>query len=88
VSLITVTMILVLVAPYALLALAGLLLWKRHRSVATMMIALGFAYWQVAREPLRYRPYVTLGMIGKLCFAQSFIGIGSTVRPHRDLLRS
>ena len=41
-ALITLMWILVLVAPYALLALAGLLLWKRQRSVATVMIALGF----------------------------------------------
>ena len=41
-ALITLTMILVLVAPYGLLALAGLLLWKQHRTVATIMIALGF----------------------------------------------
>jgi hypothetical protein len=41
-ALITLAWILVLVAPYAVLALAGVLLWKRHRSVATVMIAVGF----------------------------------------------
>jgi hypothetical protein len=37
--------------------------------VAVIVILFGFAYWQVARQPLQYRPYVTLGMIGKLRFA-------------------
>jgi hypothetical protein len=38
------------------------------RLVAAIVILFGFAYWQVARRPLQYRPYATLGMIGKLCF--------------------
>jgi hypothetical protein len=42
VALITLAWILVLVVPYAFLALAGVLLWKRHRSVATVIIAVGF----------------------------------------------
>lgn len=33
----------VLVGPYALLALAGALLWTRRRTFATLLIALGFA---------------------------------------------
>ena len=33
----------VLVAPYALFAVAGALLWTRRRTFATLLIALGFA---------------------------------------------
>ena len=33
----------VLVVPYALLAVAGALLWTRRRTFATLLIALGFA---------------------------------------------
>jgi hypothetical protein len=39
------------------------------RIVAAIVILFAFAYWQVARQPSQYRPYVTLGMIGKLSFA-------------------
>ena len=34
---------LILAIPYAFFALAGLLLWKRHHSGATTLVALGFA---------------------------------------------
>jgi len=34
---------LILVIPYLLLAVGGVLLWKRSHSVATMMVVLGFA---------------------------------------------
>ena len=34
---------LILAIPYAVLALAGVLLWKRQPSVATALVALGFA---------------------------------------------
>jgi len=43
VVLFTVPFFVVLVVPYALLALAGVLLWRRRRTFATLLMALGFA---------------------------------------------
>jgi hypothetical protein len=52
-----------LAAPYLLLALAGVLLWSRHHSVATVMVSLGFLAFLVARvtslfESVEYRALV------------------------------
>src|SRR5271167_4478318 len=37
--------------------------------VAATVLLFGGAYWLVAREPERYRPFVGLGAAGKLTFA-------------------
>jgi len=37
--------------------------------VAATVVLFGFAYWLVARQPRRYRPFVGLGAAGKLTFA-------------------
>ena len=68
-ALITLTWILVLVAPYAFLALAGLLLWKRHRSVATVMIAVGFM----------------ATFIGQAAGIHVSHEVGTAVRTHQDV---
>ena len=39
----TLTWALLFVLPYAVLTVAGVLLWKRSRSVAAFLVALGFA---------------------------------------------
>ena len=39
----TLTWALLFVVPYAILTAAGVLLWKRWRSFATFLVALGFA---------------------------------------------
>ena len=36
--------------------------------VAAIVILFGFAYWFVAAQPQRYRPFVGLGGVGKLAF--------------------
>lgn len=36
-------------------------------SLITVLL-FGWAYWQVSRDPAYYRPYITLGIIGKLIF--------------------
>lgn len=33
---------------------------------AVLILAFGYAYFMVGVDPVRYRPYATLGMIGKL----------------------
>src|ERR1700729_756547 len=37
--------------------------------VAAIVILFGVAYWLVAKQPQRYRPFVGLGAAGKLAFA-------------------
>jgi hypothetical protein len=37
--------------------------------VAAIVILFGVAYWLVAKQPERYRPFVGLGAAGKLAFA-------------------
>jgi hypothetical protein len=34
-----------------------------------IVIVFGYAYWCISRDPHHYRPYVSLGAIGKLTFA-------------------
>lgn len=36
---------------------------------AGVVVLFGWAYWQIARDPVRFRPYVYLGIVGKLAFA-------------------
>jgi hypothetical protein len=37
--------------------------------VAAIVVLFGIAYWLVAKQPQRYRPFVGLGAAGKLAFA-------------------
>jgi hypothetical protein len=36
--------------------------------VAAIVLVFGYAYWRIANDPVQFRPYVTLGIIGKLIF--------------------
>jgi hypothetical protein len=42
--------------------------------VAAIVILFGYAYGRVARDPIRFRPYVGLGIIGKLGFVAIIYG--------------
>jgi hypothetical protein len=45
------------------------------------VLLFGWAYWQISRDPVYYRPYITLGLIGKLMFVVLVYGnwaMGST----------
>ena len=59
----------VLVVPYAILTTAGLLLWRRWHSVATAMIALGFAATFVALASGLFAPYKTHAVLSELSSA-------------------
>ncbi len=41
---------------------------------AGIVVAFGVAYWMIARDPVRYRPYIPLGLILKLFLATLFWG--------------
>jgi hypothetical protein len=41
---------------------------------AAVVLVFGYAYWCVARDPVRFRPYVLLGIIGKLAFVVAIYG--------------
>ena len=34
--------------------------------LAVLVATFGYAYWRIAGDPVTFRPYVTLGVIGKL----------------------
>lgn len=42
--------------------------------VGAVVLLFGWVYWQVGRDPVKYRPYVALGIIGKLAFAGIIYG--------------
>ena len=58
----------ILVAPYAVLTAAGVLLWRRSHSVATIMVAAGFAA-------------ALLGQIAQLFVS---LKVDAVMRAHRD----
>ena len=60
---------LVLVVPYAILSTAGVLLWTRWRSAATVMIALGFAATFIALASGLFAPYKTHAVLSELASA-------------------
>jgi hypothetical protein len=37
--------------------------------VALVVLIFGYAYWRIAMDPVRFREYVVLGIVGKLAFA-------------------
>lgn len=45
---------------------------------AVLIAAFGYAYWRAALDPRRYRPYIELGVIGKL------LVVGAVVAPWLD----
>jgi hypothetical protein len=58
-----------LVVPYAVLTAAGVLLWRRWRSVATAMIALGFAATFLGLGSGLFAPYKTHAVLSELTSA-------------------
>jgi hypothetical protein len=42
--------------------------------VALIVLVFGYAYWRVARDPRRFREYIVLGMVAKLCFVTVIYG--------------
>jgi hypothetical protein len=56
----------VLLVPYAMLTTAGVLLWKRWRTVATAMIALGFAAAFAGLASGLFAPYKTHAVLSEL----------------------
>jgi hypothetical protein len=58
-----------LVVPFAVLTTAGVLLWRRWRSVPTAMIALGFAATFVGLASGLFAPYKTHAVLSELSSA-------------------
>jgi len=58
-----------LVVPYAILTTAGVLLWKRWRSAATAMIALGFAATFLCLASGLFATYKTHAILSQLTSA-------------------
>jgi hypothetical protein len=42
--------------------------------VAAIVVLFGYAYWRIAGDPARFRPYVVLGILGKLAFVVIIYG--------------
>jgi len=42
--------------------------------VALVVLIFGYAYWRIATDPVRFREYVVLGIVGKLAFAAAIYG--------------
>ena len=42
--------------------------------VALIVLVFGYAYWRIARDPVRFREYVVLGIVGKLAFVVVIYG--------------
>ena len=59
----------VLAIPYGILATSGVLLWRRWRSAATAMIALGFAATFVALASGLFATYRTHAVLSELTSA-------------------
>ena len=39
-----------------------------------LVVAFGVAYWMIARDPVRYRPYIMLGLLLKVMVVVIFFG--------------
>ena len=59
----------VLVVPYAILTTAGVVLWRRWRSVATAMTALGFAATFLSQASGLFARYKTHAVLSELSSA-------------------
>ena len=61
-----------LIAPQTMAALAGLELNATAAMLMQIIFALvvifGWVYWMIAVDPVRYRPYIVLGIILKVLF--------------------
>jgi hypothetical protein len=42
--------------------------------IASIVLVFGYAYWRIARDPVRFREYVVLGIVGKLAFVIAIYG--------------
>jgi len=42
--------------------------------VALAVLLFGYVYWRIASDPVRYREYIVLGVIGKLAFVVAIYG--------------
>ena len=43
-------------------------------TIALIVLVFGYAYWRIARDPVRFREYVVLGIVGKLAFVIAIYG--------------
>ena len=39
-----------------------------YHITAGVVVIFGYAYWKIAQDPVTYRPYVVMGILGKLLF--------------------
>lgn len=39
-----------------------------------IVLVFGYVYWCIARDPAKYRPYVALGVMGKMVFVVAIYG--------------
>lgn len=42
--------------------------------IALIVLVFGYAYWRIATDPVRFREYVALGIVGKLAFVVAIYG--------------
>ena len=42
--------------------------------IALVVLVFGYAYWRIANDPLRFREYIVLGIVGKLAFVVAIYG--------------
>ena len=42
--------------------------------IALIVLVFGYAYWRIATDPLRFREYIVLGIVGKLAFVAAIYG--------------
>jgi len=42
--------------------------------IALIVLVFGYVYWRIAKDPLRFREYVVLGIVGKLAFVVAIYG--------------
>jgi hypothetical protein len=42
--------------------------------IALVVLVFGYAYWRIAADPVRFREYIMLGVVGKLVFVAAIYG--------------
>jgi hypothetical protein len=42
--------------------------------IALVVLVFGYAYWRIAMDPVKFREYVVLGIVGKLAFVVVIYG--------------
>jgi len=42
--------------------------------VALFVLVFGYAYWRIAMDPVRFREYIVLGVVGKLALVAAIYG--------------